>query len=734
MKLNSTIIYNKVYSIVTVIEIKTDNTSLILGVNKETGVLLQFHYGKSVSSLTDIIPQGNIPKGQEFTAAYSTFGGYDNTGALRVTHEDGSLSTELVYDSHSISDESENVVLTKVVLKDKHYPFYTELNYRAFKREDAIETWVNFHHSEAGAVVLNEYPSIELTLSKTHKDYYLTTFQGLWEREHSLQEEKLSLGKKIIDNRFGTWSSFGHNPSFMISLDDPSTETRGKVIAGALAWSGAWKMSFDYNQGKLHHDTTERRQLSITAGSESFAADYHLEPSQQFKTPKFIMTYSENGRGLASRNIHKWARKFNVRSPELERPILLNSWEGAFFSFDESTILKMMDRTADVGVEMFVLDDGWFGNGKFARNDSTAGLGDWEVNRKKLPRGLSFLANEAKNRGLKFGIWVEPEMVNPQSELFEKHPEWAIQQSNREEILYRSQLLLDMTNPEVQNHAYQSVANIIRSNPGISYVKWDCNRSFTNVGSTHLAKDRQTHIWVDYVNGLYAVYDRLTKEFPETIFQACASGGGRIDYGILKYNHEFWTSDNTDPMQRIYIQWGTSYLYPASAMAAHVSISPNHQTKRVTSIKFRFDVAMSGRLGLELNPDQVSEEEAEFSKKAVALYKQIRPIVQKGNLYRLVSPYEYDYSSLMYVSENSADAVLFAYNTNHRFGNNFYSIKLQGLNPASAYKVEEINKASKNHLNSLNDTYSGQFLMDQGITVDIDEEYDSLIVKISKVS
>lgn len=725
MQFNNSIFYKKVYDIKTVIEISTDNSSLIMGVNSENGELLQFHYGRKISNPSEVTIEGVVQKGKEAVPVYSAFGGADNSPVLRVSHSDGNLSTELIYDSHKSSDN-----LTTIILKDKHYPFFVELNYLSYPKEDVIESWVSFKNCESDEIVLHEYPSVELSFTDQYSNYFLTTFYGLWERENQLQNEQLSLGKKIFDNRYGTWSSFGYNPSFMLSLDTPSTETAGEVIAGALAWSGSWRICFDYNQGKLVHDTTERRHLSITAGVDSFAADYHLLPNEQFETPHFIFTYSDSGKGQASRNLHNWSRKKCIRQSEQERPILLNSWEGAYFNFDETTLLAMMDRASEVGIEMFVLDDGWFGNGENARNGADAGLGDWQVNRQKLPNGLTFLANEAKKRNLQFGIWVEPEMVNPQSELFVKHPEWVIQQPNREQLLYRNQLLLDLSNPDVQNHVYESVANILIENPGISYVKWDCNRSFTNVGSMYLAKNRQTHLWVDYVNGLYAVYEKLSKTFPDTIFQACASGGGRVDYGILKYNHEFWTSDNTDPLQRVFIQWGISHIYPANATAAHVSISPNHQTGRKTPIKFRFDIAMSGRLGMELNPNEVSCEETNFSQNAIKTYKQIRQTVQHGDLYRLVSPYEFDYASLMYVNHNRSEAVLFAYNTNHRLGNSFYKIKLQGLDKNLIYQIDEINKGDKDHLKTDKKLLSGDYLMNSGISVDLDSEYDSLVIRL----
>ena len=726
MQLSSAQIYQTEYNFSSFIHIQTRRSSLILGVSEE---LLQLHYGASLESPENIFFDGIVTAGQEFTPAYSAFGAADHTAALRVTHADQSLATELVYQSHEETEEKRNQVLTTILLKDKILPFYVKLHYLAFYEEDVIQTWVTYEHQEVADVTLHEYPSIELSFSNRHQDYYLQTYQGLWEREHSLQDEKLTLGKKVLENRYGTWSSFGFNPSFMLSLDQESTETHGEVIAGALAWSGAWKISFDSSFGKLYHDCAERRQLSICAGINDLAADYKLSPNEVFETPKFIMTYSASGKGQASRHLHSWARQNALRDGDQERPILLNSWEGAYFSYDENKLLSMMDGLVKMGGEMFVLDDGWFGNGQHARNNAKAGLGDWQVNKEKLPRGLSFLAEEAQKRDLSFGIWVEPEMINPQSKTFEEHPDWAIQQKDRQNILYRNQLILDLSNPEVQEFVYNSVANILKESPKISYVKWDCNRSFTNLGSTYLSADKQTHLWKDYVDALYAIYQKLGENFPSVIFQACASGGGRIDYGILAYHHEFWTSDNTDALQRIFIQWGTNHIYPAIATAAHVSICPNHQTGRTLPLKFRFDVAMSGRLGLELSPDDMNDEEISFVNRAVKEYKVLRPIVQFGDLYRLSSPYESDYAILMYVSEDKERALFFAYKVSHHLGQLMPQIKFEGLCPTESYSLREVNRIRPSPWEGK--IIDAQSLMNHGIKLNLTKEYDSCIIELA---
>ena len=358
--------------------------------------------------------------------------------------------------------------------------------------------------------------------------------------------------------------------------------------------------------------------------------------------------------------------------------------------------------------------------------DANAGLGDWQVNREKLPNGLDYLVDAAHERGLKFGIWMEPEMVNQQSELYTNHPEWVIRQSNRYNTLYRNQLTLDLANPEVCEFVYQSVATILKSHPGISYVKWDCNRSFTNIGSSYLTAQNQTHLWKDYVDGLYGVYHRLEKEFPEVMLQVCASGGGRIDYGALKHHHEFWASDNTDALQRLFIQWGVEHIYPAQACAAHVSMCPNHQTGRTLPLKYRFDVAMSARMGLELNPADMDQDELAFVRSAVADYKKIRPVVQRGDLYRLMSPYDGNFAALMYRADDVA--VVFVYKVSHHLGQFMPTLKLKGMSEKLNYKLTEINQVDgRTHCSDVGRSMLGGTLMRKGLKIQLPQNYDSAV-------
>jgi alpha-galactosidase len=435
-----------------------------------------------------------------------------------------------------------------------------------------------------------------------------------------------------------------------------------------------------------------------------------------------------------SRNFHDWARRHALAHGDRLNPVLLNSWEGAYFTFDEKTLTGMIDAAADFGIEMFVLDDGWFGN-KYPRDNDKAGLGDWQVNVKKLPRGVGYLANYAVNKGIRFGIWIEPEMVNPKSELAEKHPDWVVKSGKREMPTMRNQWLLDLTNPAVQDFVVKTFDEVIALSPNISYIKWDANRHVENVGSDYLPADRQTHFWYDYVQGLYSAYERVRAKYPDIEIQLCASGGGRLDFGALKYHDEFWASDNTNALDRVFIQYGTNMIYPAQATASHVSASPNHQTGMTIPLKFRFDVAMSGRLGMELQPKDINGDDYEFAKQAIRDYKLIRPIVQMGDLYRLASPYdENGYASLMYISKDKEQSVFFAYSLKYHSRTSYFATKLKGLNLAKQYKITELNKsAGRSSFYGDGKTFSGEYLMNVGLSLRIIKPFESIALLVEAV-
>ncbi len=700
------------------IVVETNNTQFILKITYKKDVKMEY-YGKRMQSIDDLFNA----KANTSAEAYPAFGVRpDKAIAIRAKHANDDLTLVLKYQSHEQTKVDKNVTITTIHLKDEIYPFYVDIKYKTFAAEDVIETWTEISHSEKKSVTLYNYASSYLAFNAPTA--YISHFHGNWGTEFTMEEIKLERGTFSIESKEGIRSSTKDNASFFLGLNNPLSENKGDVVAGALAWTGNFDISFEHN---------EYSQISVTAGINNYGSEYTLDKNKKFITPALILTYSNEGKGQASRNLHHYARKYKMIGGNEERKILLNSWEGVYMKFNEDKIVALIDDIASIGGELFVLDDGWFGN-KYARNKADQGLGDWQVCKEKLPNGIEKLIDESENRGIKFGIWVEPEMANTKSELYENHPEWVLQNTDRELVKGRgkTQVVLDLSNPEVQDFVFDMVNDLLTKNPRIDYIKWDANATLTNYGSTYLPKDRQSNLYIDYHLGLQSVLQRLRANHPDIIMQACASGGGRTNYGFLQYFSEFWPSDNTDALQRIYIQWGMSHVFPAITIASHVSASPNHQTHREIPLKFRFDVAMTGRLGLELQPKNMTEKEKEFSKAAIAVYKDIRTLVQFGDLYRIISPFEHDrMASLMYVDEQKDNAVFFAYYLEKQSREVLPYFKFRGLKPNARYTINEINKLDDREVFSGNGkTYSGSFLMNSGIKLDLSKEYDSVVLQI----
>ncbi|WP_319591775.1 alpha-galactosidase [uncultured Draconibacterium sp.] len=709
-----------------VIEINTRSTSLVYAVDQNGRLIFQ-HYGKTVDSADNFRQQQSYSKpdtDRDFSyEAYPTFGlGNINEPALTAIHANGSLNTELAFEtveSISNSDFTETVIH----LKDRVYDFAVELHTKAYFNEDVITQWTVIENNENGAVKLNNFASSFLPLKA--ESYYLTHFYGAWAGEMSVAEEKLENGIKVIECKKGVRTTQTENASFILSLNHPSLENSGECYGGALAWSGNYRLAFQVD---------EWRTLNVVTGINPFLSAWSLKPGESFSTPEMIYTFSNEGRGQVSRNLHDWGRKYGMTGGTEIHDIVLNSWEGAYFTFDENTLSGMMNDAAEMGIETFVLDDGWFGN-KYPRNNDDAGLGDWQTNTKKLPQGLDYLIDYAHSKGLKFGLWIEPEMVNPESELAENHPEWIVQSNGREKITWRNQLLLDLSNPKVQDFVFNVFDSLLTTHPGIEYVKWDANRHVEQAGSTYLSDSEQTHFWVAYTEGLYTVYDRIRAKYPDFVIQDCASGGGRLDYGALKYHNEYWTSDNTDPLSRIFIQYGTTLIYPPVGAASHVSTSPNHQTLRMTPLKFRFDVAMTGRLGMELQPKDIQGDDRVFAEEAIKNYKEfVRPLVTHGDLYRLKSPYdEGGWASQLFVAKSKQSAVFYAFSLEPHLRGIYPTIKLNGLDPNKNYQIKEINKNGKSRFWGDGQTFSADYLMNVGVELKIADQYDSAVFMLKAV-
>ncbi|MGA1976233.1 MAG: alpha-galactosidase [Bacteroidales bacterium] len=693
------------------ISLGTRNIDLVYKVNSFDGRLYQLYFGSKLNNPDDagkLKSPGHI--------AYATFG-TDNLfePAVRMTHNDGNPSLELKYVSNNIEKISDDVTITHIKLKDPVYPVEVTLNFRTFNDEDVIEQWVEIVHQESKPVTIFNYGSSMLHFDADH--YWLTQFHGDWAMEMRMQESELTSGIKIIDSKLGSRADMYQNPVFFLSLNEKSSEDKGEVVAGTLGWSGNFQFLFEID---------EKNSLRVISGINPFASEYSLQPGKSFITPSLIFTYSNHGKGQASRNLHHWALNYGIMDCSQPRYTLLNNWETTGFDFNEKKLAGLIDDTKKMGLDLFLLDDGWFAN-KYPRNNDRAGLGDWQENAAKLPDGIGSLAKEAGSKGVKFGIWIEPEMVNPKSELYEKHLDWILKLPNRPENYYRNQLVLDLTNPQVQDFVYNVVDGLIIKYPDIAFFKWDCNRMMTNAYSAYL-KNRQSHLYIEYVRGLYSILEKLRQKYPHLPMMLCSGGGGRVDYGALRYFTEFWPSDNTDPVERIYIQWGYSYFFPSIAVCNHITPWGKQ------SLKFRTDVAMMGKMGYDIQVNGFTDNELKFSQDAIASYNKLSDVIWHGDLYRLISPYEENRAVLMYVNESKTKAVLFAYTLNARFGETFTRVLLQGLDPAKTYRIQEINALPDFRRPPMESgrSFTGDYLMKVGLNVGSTTPLTSTVLEISE--
>lgn len=696
--------------------VSTRHTSLLIKADEGKQARFQYYGTRIAENEIDGIYNAGLAYWAE---TYPCFGisSYGEK-AFAVAHSDGNMSVDLVVEGvRQYSDEEADI--TEITLKDKVYPLVVKQYYKAYKGTDVISTWVEITNNAKKALTLYKFASASLPVKRA--DNWLTHFHGTWGAENMMEEEKLTNGQKVIANKEGIRNTQTDNPSFMLTLDGCPQEENGRVIGASLAWSGNYLMKI----------IAENSRINVIAGINEEVSHYILEPKETFVTPELAMTYSSEGKGGVSRAFHRWARAYKLNQGNKERDILLNSWEGVYFNVNQEGMDQMMKDMSAMGGELFVMDDGWFGD-KYPRNDDKTSLGDWTVCKEKLPEGIGGLLASAKKHNIKFGIWIEPEMANTKSELFEKHPDWVLSQDNRPLTTGRggSQVVLDLTNPEVQDFVFGVVDKLMTEYPEIAYIKWDANAALMNYGSHYLPSQKQSHIYIEYHRGMNKVLERIRAKYPNLVIQACASGGGRVNYGFLPYFNEFWTSDDTDALQRIYMQWGVSNFYPSIAMASHVSANRNHQTGRVLPLKYRFDVAMSARLGMEIQPKDMTDADKAFAGRAIAAYKKIRPVVQFGDLYRLVSPYDKKgIASLMYATPEKDKAVLFVYKTEHFLNQLMPDVVLSGLDENKTYRITDLTPENEQKPSALNGkVISGKILKEAGLSVAsaLRAEYSSL--------
>lgn len=704
------------------VRVSTNNTDLVLKVSPK-GRLYQVYFGDKLKNAADY---DNLTwntyaasDGAVSTRGHEVYAGSGNEDyfepAVAITHADGNMTTYLYYkgvETKAIDGGTETII----TLQDNKYPDTVKLHYAAYDKENVIKAWTEISHNEKNPVTLWRYSSTMLYFDASK--YFLTSYHSDWAKEGQPETVQLTAGKKIIDTKLGTRAAMHTEPFFELGLNEPAKENEGNVVLGTIGWTGNFRFTFEVdNVGGLR----------VIPAINPYASDYKLRAGETFTTPEFIFTSSSTGVGQASRNLHDWARRYQVNMGMGDRLSLLNNWENTGFDFDQKSLAELMKDAKDLGVDMFLLDDGWFAN-KYPRKDDHAGLGDWDVTHSKLPEGIPGLVRDAKAAGVKFGIWVEPEMVNPKSELFEKHPDWVIQQPNRETYYYRNQLVLDISNPKVQDYVFGVVDRIMTENPDVAYFKWDCNSPITNIYSPY-HKANQGNTYIDHVRGVYNVMSRIKAKYPNLPMMLCSGGGGRMDYEALKYFTEFWCSDDTDPYERLYIQWSLSKFFPAKTMGSHVT-----NWNKKTSVKFRTDVCSSCKLGFDIDLKPLKgTDDYTFVQQAVKNWSRLKPVILDGDQYRLVSPYETDHSALNYVSKDKSHAVLFAYNLHPRYKEpRLLKVRMQGLDPQRQYTVEEINlmPGTQSTFDFNGKRFSGDYLMKVGLDVLTPDEGTSHVFEL----
>lgn len=653
---------------------------------------------------------------------YPQYGTSDfRSPAYQVKLANGTRATELVYKSHRIipgkpqltglpavyAEQDGEAETLELELWDELAGVSVILSYTVFEKESAISRSARFVNESNVNVQLER--ALSASLDFRDSDFDCLYLSGAWARERHVQRRKLAPGLTGISSRRGS-SSHQQNP-FIALLRPDANERQGEVYGFSLVYSGNFVAEAEVEQFGM---------TRLQIGLNPFDFSWQLEPGESFQTPEAVMVYSNEGLGGMSRTYHRLYRTRLCRGQhrDRERPILVNNWEATYFDFNADKIEAIAKSGSELGIELFVLDDGWFGR----RDKDNSSLGDWFEDRRKLPEGLKDLAERVNQTGLQFGLWVEPEMVSPDSDLYRNHPDWCLHVPDRRRTEARDQLVLDMSREDVRSYLHERLSDIFRTVP-ISYVKWDMNRNMTEIGSALCPPERQKETAHRYILGLYELLEKLTTEFPNILFESCSGGGGRFDPGMLYYMPQTWTSDDTDAVERLKIQYGTSLVYPVSTMGAHVSAVPNHQVGRTTSLEFRGDVAMSGNFGYELDLTKFTDQEKEIAKRQIAVYKEIRGLVQQGDLYRLLSPFEGNETSWMFVSPDRNEALWFYFKVLAEPNAPLKNVKLQGLDPDKDYLLE-----------TSGEIYGGDRLMAAGLPVSmLHGDFSSMWVRLKAV-
>jgi alpha-galactosidase len=629
--------------------------------------------------------------------------------ALKLSRDDGNRDLVLRYASHRIDGNE-----LEINLRDITDPVEVTLHYLVYPEHGILRRHAVIRNGTQRPITLESAQSALWNLP-AGDGYNLTYSTGRWAGEDQLHREPIHEGQKVLESRKGH-TSHNFNPWFMIDAGD-AAEEHGSVWFGALAWSGNWRFAIEQ---------TPYRQVRITGGLNTFDFSYPLKPGESLETPAFYGGYSAAGFGAASRMLHKFEREQILPGGATSRlrPVLYNSWEATTFAVNEQGQKDLAAKAAKLGVELFVMDDGWFG----ARNNDRAGLGDWFVNPEKFPQGLKGLIDHVNSLGMDFGLWVEPEMVNADSDLYRKHPDWVLNFPGRPRSELRNQMILNLARDDVKQYLFEVLDKLATEN-NVRYFKWDMNRSFSEPGWPEAAPADQRKLWVGYVRNLYEIIDRLRAKHPKLEIESCSGGGGRIDLGILQRVDEVWPSDNTEAFDRLRIQEGFSYAYTPKIMSAWVTDVPN-MNQRSVSLAYRFLVAMQGALGIGANLNKFTEQDAATAAQMIAAYKRIRPTIQTGDLFRIASPRGEDITANQYVSSDGKQSVLFAFRHSQQYRADPPVIRLRGLDEKAVYKLAAVvNRLAGGQQSQ----YSGAYLMRNGLSLTLRGDYDATAIILERM-
>lgn len=678
-----------------VFALQSKNNSYVFGIDN-MGLVRHLYWGSKIENVQEfemptlVEVSTNDPVFEITKEEFPVYGSLRyKEHCLKASFIDG--CRELVYGYEGYQIDGNELIIK---LKDIHYDFDMNLHYKVHEEYDLIERYITIKNNSKDVIEIEKIHSGQFHIP--YEDLTFSNVHGHWGAEQQQFKQKVNYGKIVIENRRGI-STHNHNPYFI--LDKDATETTGEVFFGALKLSGNFS-------GVI--EQTQYGETLVQLGINSHDFLLKLKAGEEFTSPAIIAGYSNSGFETMTHNLHNFA-KDNILRNGL-RPVLYNSWEATEFKVSCDEQIKLAKKAKEIGAELFVVDDGWFGE----RHGIDNGLGDWYVNEDKFPEGLNPLINEVKAMDMMFGIWVEPEMVNPLSKLYKENPEWIYHFDSRKSDTSRGQYVLDITKKEVKEFIYNMLDNLLTTYD-IDYIKWDANRPMSQ---TNVEKD----VWYKHIEAVYDIVRNLKIKHPNVLFEACASGGGRIDYGILGIFDDFWTSDNTDAYDRLFIQENYSYIYPIKAMRAWVTDCPNFLSRRIIPMKFRYHSAMMGTLGIGCNILKFSEEEIELSKKLIEEYKEIRHIVQEGDFYRLENTSKNKYKLYQYI--NGEEGLVFAFLPQSELGHRGVNIRLRALEKESNYLVKVDEKAI---------VKSGGYLMNHGLELKLYGDYDSTIIKINKV-